>query len=430
MILTGLSHFFLYFYLIRYEKISSPVIVFISLVFTVLLGTIITVTGYPEFNAIVMGLFLLSLGLLQIDMTLMENIYFTVANLVSISLLKMVLVEIGTVVYLLLPLNLYMWTPNMIHMFITIIIFIAILLLRTQIGKFAQYIVTSRLYYVSYIVLTLSFVIIFLLTVPGSELLFQIYTTYGDMMYTSAFILFFILLLIVIIGSHLTKERLVQRQQAYLDKELLEYVEKLELLHDELANFRHDYVNLLLTLDEGVRTKNIAQIEQTYYDVIAPTSKLINNRELDIVKLANVQRTEVKSLLSVKVFEAQQQGVNVTLDIPLAVKEIPMPIVDFIRIISILIDNGIEAAINSEEKTLQIAFFEQGTSLYFVVRNSVTNSVAIDITNMYAKSYSTKAEERGYGLYSLKSLIEKADNVTMDTEFVGSFFTQTIIIRK
>src|SRR5699024_8956292 len=147
IICTGLSHFFLYFYLIRYERISFPIIILISLVFTVLLSIIITVTGYPEFNAIVMALFLLSLGLLQIDMTFMENLYFTVGNIVSISLLKIVLVEIGSVVYLWLPFNLYVWTPNVIHMVVTILIFIAILLLRTQIGKFAQYIVTSRLYY-------------------------------------------------------------------------------------------------------------------------------------------------------------------------------------------------------------------------------------------------------------------------------------------
>src|SRR5690625_2057821 len=276
MILTGLSHFFLYFYLIRYERISFTLIVLISLVFTLLLGSIVTLTGYAEFNMIVTVLMLLSLGLLQIDMSFMENVYFTMANIVTISLLKIVLIELGSVVYLSLPLNLYVWTPNLIHMIVSIIIFATVLFLRKQIGRFAQYILTSRLYYISYLVLTISTIIIFLLTMPRSQFLFHIYTTYGEMMYTGAFILFFVLMLIVIVGSHLTKERLVQRQQAYLDGELLDYVEKLELLHDDLANFRHDYINLLLTLDEGVRTRNIEQIERTYYDVIAPTSQLIN----------------------------------------------------------------------------------------------------------------------------------------------------------
>lgn len=430
LVLTGFSHFFLYFYLIRYEGISFPFVILLSLVFTVLLSVIITVTGYPEFNAIVMGLFLLGLGLLQIEMTFWENVYFTIANIVSISLLKIVLVELASVIYLWLPFNLYIWTPNVIHMVVTVVIFAAILLLRKRIGKFAQYIVTSRLYYVSYLVLVVSFIIIFLLTIPRTQFLFHIYMLYGDLMYTSVFILFFVLMLIVIIGSHLTKERLVQRQRAHLDEELLAYVAKLESLHDELANFRHDYVNLLLTLDEGIRAKNIKQIERTYYDVIAPTSDLMSNRELEIVKLANVEQTEVKSLLSVKVFEAEQQGIDVTVDIPLLIRQVPLALVTFIRIISIIVDNGKEAAVLSEEKVLQIAFFEQEDAVYFVVRNSVAADATVDLADIYVKNYSTKAERRGYGLYSLKHLISELENVTLETSFRESFFTQTLIIHR
>lgn len=50
-------------------------------------------------------------------------------------------------------------------------------------------------------------------------------------------------------------------------------MEKLEDMHDELASFRHDYMNVLLSLEEGIRTKNVKEIEQVYYDVIAPTLK-------------------------------------------------------------------------------------------------------------------------------------------------------------
>ncbi|MFH7428728.1 hypothetical protein RA281_27955, partial [Pseudomonas syringae pv. tagetis] len=75
-------------------------------------------------------------------------------------------------------------------------------------------------------------------------------------------------------------------------------------MHDELATFRHDYINILLALGEGVRSKNLEQIEHVFNDVIAPTSKLINNRELDIIKLSRITIPEVKSVLSVKVISA------------------------------------------------------------------------------------------------------------------------------
>src|SRR5699024_1327924 len=146
----------------------------------------------------------------------------------------------------------------------------------------AQFITESSLYYSSYVLLMIGLIVIFILTTPTMHLLAVLHHEYGQISYIAAFILFFILLLIVLIGSHLTKDKLMRDQQDRLDAELLDYVERLEILHDELAGFRHDYMNVLLTLDEGVRTKDIKQIEQTYYEVIAPTSKLINHHEFDI----------------------------------------------------------------------------------------------------------------------------------------------------
>lgn len=429
MVLIGLCHVMLYLYFIRYDRLSYPLIFLISIVFTVLLATIVTVTGYPEFNTIMMGLFLLSLGLMQIELTFLQNLYFTIANMVSISLFKIVLVELGLLIYLWTPFNLYIWTVNLIHMIVTIFIFIFIVLLRKQIQKFAQYIVTSPLYYVSYAVFSVSLVVIFLLTMPGNHFLHSIYNEYREEMYIGVFILFFILLLIVIIGSHLTKEKLLRDQQDYLDNELLDYVRKLEVLHDELANFRHDYINLLLTLDEGVRSKNMKEIERIYYKVIAPTSEIINNREIDIVKLANVGQTEIKSLLSVKVMAAQQQDIDIMIDIPHLIRAVPISVLKFIRMISILVDNGIEAALTSKEKIVQIAFFENANGLYFVVQNSVVDGT-INLKGIFEKNHSTKDAQRGYGLYSLKRMVDQSPEVTLETSYQAPFFKQTLIIRK
>lgn len=430
LLCIGISHFVLYFYLIRYDRITLPYMILLSIAFSILLGTIITVTGYPEFNTIVTGLFLMSLGLMQIELSFFQNVYFTIANMVSISLLKIMLFELAVYLYYLSPFNLYIWTENLLHMIVTIVILAAILLLKKQIARFAEFIVTSPfLYYVSYLVLVISLIIIFLLTMPQVNFLYRIYETYGEIMYTSTFILFFILLIIVMVGAHLTKEKLVQEQQEQLDDELLQYVNKLELLHDDLANFRHDYVNLLLTLDDGIRMKDMDQIERTYKDVIKPTLGIINNHELDIVKLANVQEVEIKSLLSVKVFEAQQVNIQVVIDIPHPIDSIPLALVDFIRIISVILDNAIEAAVESKEKLLHIAFLEKELEIYFVVRNSIADR-KIDLGAIFEKDFSTKDSSRGYGLYSLKQLVDKTDNATLETAVDPPYFTQVLRLKR
>jgi len=374
-------------------------------------------------------LFLLSLGLMKDRLTFMHNLYFSLISIVGITYAKTLLLIIGTELFMLSPLNLYMWTGSMIHLIVSGLILIIVILSHQPLQRFAQFIVDSRLYYVSYVILMMGLLAGFVINYPSSAILAVWHQQYGQISAIAAIILFFILLLIVVIGSHLGKERLLEEQQARLDEEMLDYVEKLELTHDELAGFRHDYLNVLSSLDEGVRNKDLQQIEQVYYDVIAPTSKLINNQELDIVKLSRVTISEVKSVLSVKVISAQQQQIKVSVDIPNVIEGVKMPVIDFIRAISVLLDNAIEEAVHSEEKALQIAFFEMDRCQYFIVKNSCQQEM-IDLQKIYERAYSSKDEDRGYGLYSLKRMIDKMEHVTLETSFTAPYFTQTLKLKQ
>ena len=164
-------------------------------------------------------------------------------------------------------------------------------------------------------------------------------------------------------------------------------------------------------------------------DVIEPTAEIINHHELDIIKLSRVLIPEVKSVLSVKTTTAHQHKIDVMIDIPEAIESIPLSMVDFIRMISILLDNAIEAAVLSHEKKLHIALFELGQCLYFIVRNS-SEETAIDLQEIFNKSYSSKNDGRGYGLFSLKRLVEKQENVSLETSFTAPYFTQTLIMKR
>ncbi len=428
-VLIGISHVLLYVQLIRYNRLSYTMVFALSVIFMTLLGIVVTVTGYPEFNIILLLLFLLTLGLMKDELTFMQNVYFALVSIVLITLVRLVLMELGMKLFMLSPLNLYLWTGSVIHLVVSTILLGSILLLRSSIQKFAQFIVESPLYFISYVLLIIGLMIELILTIPSSVLLSNLNQQYGQLSHISAYILFFILLLIVLIGSHLAKERILEEQQQRLDIELLDYVGKLELMHDELASFRHDYINVLLSLDEGIRTKNIEQIARVYEDVITPTSKLMDNHELETIKLSRITMPEVKSMLHVKVTIAEQKQVKVMVDIPDVMEGIAMPMISFIRIISILVDNAIEEAVRSKEKVMQLAFFEMEDVQYFIVRNSCQQT-EIDLQKMFEKNYTKKENNEGYGLFSLKRMIDKTKNATLETTFIAPFFTQTLILKK
>lgn len=428
LLLTSMSHTFLYIQLIRYSRLSYGMLAALSAVFILLLGIIVTVTGYPEFNSTIV-LFLMSLGLMQNELKFMRNLYFALVSMVIITLVKILFLEVGMKLFMLTPFDFYLWTASIIHLSVALITFIGIVLARKRIQRIAQYIVGSPLYYITYILLIVGFIIELILTRPSTDFLAKLNQQYGELSYISAIVLFFILLLIVLLSSHLAKEKLVEEHEERLDKELLDYVEKLESMHDELASFRHDYINVLLALEAGIRTKNVNEIAQVYYDVITPTLKLINDHELDIAKLSRIHIPEVRSVLRAKVGTAQQQQIKVMLDIPEKIATVSMPIVPFIRIISVLLDNAIEEAVHSEEKVLQIAFFEMDSRQYFIVRNS-SKDEAIDLQKIYEKNHSSKEGARGYGLFSLKRIMNKTNNATLETTYVSPYFTQTFILKE
>ena len=403
----------------------------LSAVFILLLGIIVTVTGYPELNSTIV-LFLMSLGLMQNELKFMRNLYFALVSMVIITLVKILFLEVGMKLFMLTPFDFYLWTASIIHLSVSLITFIGIVLARKRIQRIAQYIVGSPLYYITYItyiLLIVGFIIELILTRPSTDFLAKLNQQYGELSYISAIVLFFILLLIVLLSSHLAKEKLVEEHEKRLDKELLDYVEKLESMHDELASFRHDYINVLLALEAGIRTKNVNEIAQVYYDVITPTLKLINDHELDIAKLSRIHIPEVRSVLRAKVGTAQQQQIKVMLDIPEKIESVSMTIISFIRIISVLVDNAIEEAVHSEEKILQIAFFEMDSRQYFIVRNS-SKDEAIDLQKIYEKNHSSKEGARGYGLFSLKRIMNKTNNATLETTYISPYFTQTFILKE
>ena len=86
------------------------------------------------------------------------------------------------------------------------------------------------------------------------------------------------------------------------------------------------------------------------------------------------------------------------LDIPENIESVSMTIISFIRIISVLVDNAIEEAVHSEEKILQIAFFEMDSRQYFIVRNS-SKGEAIDLQKFMRKTIQVKKVLEGTGYF-------------------------------
>ena len=212
------------------------------------------------------------------------------------------------------------------------------------------------------------------------------------------------------IEDELTKVRLSELEV------LLTYTKKIEELYNDIRAFRHDYANIMSTLNEGIIHNDMQSIRNVYQTIIKESDSLLKRSKYEFEGLTYIKDDAIKSLIATKIFEAKKRGVEVQLDIP---EEIEKPdnisLLDFIRLISILLDNAIEATIRSEFPKLILNIYTDDSIYYLIVINS-TKEKAIPIEYLTGNGYTTKeGSNHGIGLTTMKQMKMKYPQLNVET---------------
>lgn len=205
----------------------------------------------------------------------------------------------------------------------------------------------------------------------------------------------------------LKKKENEQKSMAY-------YMETLERQQLEIRRFKHDYQNILLSMDGYFKTKDYDGLEFYYRDKIKKSAPNILKDEMEITDLALIKMPEIKSILTMKLMMAVELGIDVDYEGNEEISAVAMDSVCLIRIIGILLDNAIEAVATLDVKKIRVAFFKSGDDLIFVVENTCARDLP-PVQQLKVKGFSTKGDDRGLGLSNLAQLIEKYDHVFLET---------------
>lgn len=427
LLLIGIGHIYFFQLLLGNTKISLGFVGLIGLLFVTFLSISLSLTGLSELNLIVLSLLLIVLGVVERKYRLGQIIYFTLLNIVLFTMVKNGLFTIVYALYMESSLKYYVWTPGMLHFGTITFMVLGLFISRNRIKATGSYLLQSKVYWPTFIVLIACTVMLLIVNYPKITILAQLNATYGEQLYMIVLLIALILMTIIAITTYVSKKRLMEQHEQSKQEQLMTYIEKLEFLHDELTTFRHDYSNLLLSLDQSISSNNLEQVKLIYEQTISPTATIINHQQLELTKLSRVEQAELKSILSMKVLEAQRQGLTIHLDIPEPITYSLLPMDELVRIISVLLDNGLEEAGKSNEKFVQVALFQVEQKQYFVVQNSLNTK--LNVKAIYQKSFSTKGEGRGVGLFSLQRIIERYPYVTLTTKVSGSMFIQELLIK-
>ncbi len=192
-----------------------------------------------------------------------------------------------------------------------------------------------------------------------------------------------------------------------------------------VRSFRHDYANVLMSLKVGIDQGDLDNIKKIYEEITADSAKLVKNNKFDLTRLANISDSAVKSLVSAKFLEAENRGIEISLEVSELMKNPAIPLISYIRILSILFDNAIEAALESENPKIAVANFYQDGDFVFIIENS-TKEKSVDLTKIFERGYSTKGDNRGIGLVTLMDFQDDYENLSVETRSLDYKFTQVV----
>ncbi len=231
--------------------------------------------------------------------------------------------------------------------------------------------------------------------------------------------------LIVYLAQRLDAARKMQAQQDVIVQQRL-YEQDLETIRREVRAFRHDYKNLLAGLSQQAGEGELEGLRHTLSELDAGFDLRLGRKIQASTQIGNLQIPEVRSLLLSKLAVMREKGVECRLEALYPVTDVDMDVWDLVCCLGILIDNAVEAALDTERPWVEIVLLAQDRRVFLRVSNPYTND--IEPRNMWNDGWSTKGAGRGLGLPSYQRILEGHPNASPCTSWEDGVFVQELTV--
>ena len=214
-----------------------------------------------------------------------------------------------------------------------------------------------------------------------------------------------------------------------LEEEKL-YNKTLTILYDNIRGFRHNFNNTLQAIGGYISTDDMEGLK-TYYNDLLNDSQTVNN--LAILNPELINNPAIYSTLTSKYYEAERHGIKMNLEILLDLKTLNVKIYDLTTILGILLDNAIEASSKCDQKEINVIIRKDNKSnkQLFIIENTYTNK-DVDTYRIFEKGYTSKqdedAESHGLGLWNVRQILKRNNNLNLFTTKTDKLFKQQLEI--
>ncbi len=244
---------------------------------------------------------------------------------------------------------------------------------------------------------------------------------YNNALHIAGYLLVMLFLLLAMRRSYQEQIQTEAKKKALQD--LQDYTHNLEAMYNGLRSFKHDYINILLSISGYIENCDMDELKNYFENKIFPTKHLIDQGDYKLNQLSNIGVLEIKSLLSAKMIYAHESGIDVTIDIPDRVDRFLIDTVDLARILGIFLDNAIEATLETEQPQIGLNILRNKAGVSIIISNRFQDN-GVALHRLKQKGFSTKIGHPGIGLSNAQKIIHSYDNVILETTMHSDCFVQ------
>lgn len=197
---------------------------------------------------------------------------------------------------------------------------------------------------------------------------------------------------------------------------------------NEVKKFKHDYKNLLLTLQIYLKENKVEEAKILLEEISKYSMEIFKDNANNFKDLNKITIVPIRSILSLKLNEAVNKKIRVKLYINREINDIGIMPLEFIRILTNILDNAIEACSEVEKNPYIYVNIIKEEWLAIEIINSYFESNNYELDKLIKKGFTTKINHSGLGLSYLSELASTKLGISYAIEKTNDKFKTIIYI--
>ena len=255
------------------------------------------------------------------------------------------------------------------------------------------------------------------------------FNSFGSILATIVFICLLLIFFAMNAKKVQVEREIALNQKKFEQEHLQTYTDEIVALYNEIRGFRHDYAGMLVSMQMAIDSKDLQEIDRIYKEVLVKANQKLRSDKYTYFDLNNIEDTALRSLIAQSIVYARNKDVEFTLEVKDIITRLSIDLLDLVRIMSVLLNNAVEGAAESYSKQMEVAVIKMNLETVIVIQNSCKYTMTPS-EDLFELGFSTKGRNRGIGLNNVKEILDKYENIILETEMEDSTFRQIIRFKR